>query len=78
MATENLVLIFMHDEENKESKKSWFDILKSFQIPDIQSQNIMALATGVILQGLLDPQAADWQEVGQHGLHVILEGIRKK
>jgi len=39
---------------------------------------IMALVTGVILQGLLDPQAANWDEVGQHGLQVIMEGLRKK
>ena len=39
---------------------------------------IMALVTGVILQGLLDPQAADWEEVGQHGLQAIMEGLRKK
>jgi AcrR family transcriptional regulator len=39
---------------------------------------IMALVTGVILQGLLDPQAANWDEVGQHGIQVIMEGLRKK
>jgi len=39
---------------------------------------IMALVTGVILQGLLDPQAANWDQVGRHGLQAIVEGIRKK
>ena len=39
---------------------------------------IMALVTGVILQGLLDPKAANWDEVGQHGLQVIMEGLRNK
>lgn len=39
---------------------------------------IMALITGVILQGLLDPSAADWDKVGQHGLQVMLDGLRKK
>ena len=39
---------------------------------------IMALVIGVILQGLLDPQAANWDEVGQHGLQVIMEGLRNK
>ena len=38
---------------------------------------IMALITGVILQGLLDPQAANWDEVGRQGLQVIMEGLRK-
>ena len=52
----------------------------SLQTADPQSTAwvIMALVTGVILQGLLDPQAAGWEEVGRHGMQIILEGIRKK
>jgi AcrR family transcriptional regulator len=46
--------------------------------PQSTAWMIMALITGVILQGLLDPQAANWNDVGQHGLKVILDGLRKK
>jgi AcrR family transcriptional regulator len=45
--------------------------------PQATAWVIMALITGVILQGLLDPSAADWDKVGQHGLQVMLEGLKK-
>jgi AcrR family transcriptional regulator len=46
--------------------------------PQATAWVIMALVTGVILQGLLDPKAANWDKVGRHGLQVILEGLKKK
>ncbi len=39
---------------------------------------VMALVCGIILQSQLDPQGADWDKVGQEGLLVILEGLRKR
>jgi AcrR family transcriptional regulator len=45
--------------------------------PQATAWGIMALVTGVILQGLLDPDGADWDKVGQHGLQAMLEGLRK-
>jgi AcrR family transcriptional regulator len=46
--------------------------------PQATAWVVMALITGVILQGLLNPDKADWDKVGQHGLQVMLEGLRKK
>jgi AcrR family transcriptional regulator len=46
--------------------------------PEAAAWDILALVTGVILQGLLDPDAAEWDKVGQHGLQVMLDGLRKK
>ncbi len=46
--------------------------------PQATAWVIMALVTGVILQGLLDPRAANWDEVGQHGLQIFLEGLKKE
>ncbi len=38
---------------------------------------ILALATGILMQGLLDPQAAAWDEVGRHGMQVLMAGLQK-
>ena len=38
---------------------------------------ILALATGILMQGLLDPQAAAWDEVGRHGMQVLMDGLQK-
>lgn len=37
---------------------------------------IVALAVGVLLQGLLDPQGADWGQVMGGGLQLLLDGLR--
>lgn len=39
---------------------------------------IMALVSGIILQSQLDAQAANWEKVGQMGLQVMLEGLKKR
>lgn len=39
---------------------------------------ILALATGILLQGLLDPQAAAWDQVGKHGLKMLIQGLERK
>jgi len=42
--------------------------------PDIASRVIVALALGMLLQGLLDPQGADWGQVARHGLEMFMLG----
>jgi len=43
--------------------------------PDATGRLILSFAIGVLLQGLLDPQGADWQKVTQQGIRLILKGI---
>ena len=38
---------------------------------------ILALATGILMQGLLDPDATAWDEVGRHGMQVLMDGLQK-
>lgn len=48
--------------------------------PTIQAaaaaQAIVSLGAGLILQGLLDPQGADWAHVVGDSIHIVLEGLR--
>jgi len=43
--------------------------------PEATGRLILSFAIGVLLQGLLDPQGADWQNVTQQGIRLILKGI---
>jgi AcrR family transcriptional regulator len=43
--------------------------------PEATGRLILSFAIGVLLQGLLDPQGADWQKVTQQGIRLILKGI---
>jgi AcrR family transcriptional regulator len=44
--------------------------------PDLASHVLLAFAVGMLALGLLDPQGADWGEVAQGGMHMLLEGIQ--
>jgi AcrR family transcriptional regulator len=46
--------------------------------PQITAWVILALATGVLMQGLLDPEAARWDEVGKYGLRTLMNGLKKE
>ena len=46
--------------------------------PATAARSIVALAVGTILQGLLDPQGADWGRVMEDGMQLILDGLRTK
>lgn len=46
--------------------------------PDTTARVIVSLAVGLILQGLLDTEGADWGRVGEQGMQMLLEGIEKK
>jgi AcrR family transcriptional regulator len=43
--------------------------------PQLTAWVILALATGVLLQGLLDPQGAAWEDVAEHGMQVLMKGL---
>lgn len=49
----------------------------SFDSVDPQSaaQMIVSLAVGLLLQGLLDPQGADWEKVARESIQVVLKGL---
>lgn len=44
--------------------------------PDVAARTIVALAMGMLLQGLLDPQGARWNEVMVEGVNLLLEGLK--
>lgn len=46
--------------------------------PDTAARVIVSLAVGLVLQGLLDAEGADWGRVAREGMQMLLEGIEKK
>ena len=42
---------------------------------DTAAHVIVALATGLLLKALLDPDGADWRQVAVDGLQMLLSGI---
>ncbi len=44
--------------------------------PAVASWTLMALATGILLQGLLDPHGADWGHVMEEGVRLLVEGLQ--
>ncbi len=45
--------------------------------PDCASRVIVALALGLILQGVIDPGGAAWNEVTRQGMQYLMEGLSK-
>ena len=43
--------------------------------PQSAAQMVVSMAVGLLLQGLLDPQGADWEKVGRDSMQVILKGL---
>jgi AcrR family transcriptional regulator len=43
--------------------------------PQMTAQVMVAMAVGLLLQGLLDPQGTDWQQVTKHGFQMILNDL---
>lgn len=46
--------------------------------PERAAQVLVSLAVGLVLQGVLDPQGADWGQVAEAGIRMLLEGIAKE
>jgi AcrR family transcriptional regulator len=46
--------------------------------PDTAARVIVSLAVGIVLQGLLDTEGADWGRVAEDGMHMLLKGIESE
>lgn len=46
--------------------------------PDTAARVIVSLAVGLVVQGLLDTEGADWGQVAEEGMQMLLQGIEKK
>ena len=46
--------------------------------PERAAEVLVALAVGLLLQGMLDPEGADWGEVMQEGVQILLSGLEKE
>lgn len=45
---------------------------------DVAARTLLSIAVGCLLQGLLDPQGADWNRVMRESVAVFLEGLRER
>ncbi len=46
--------------------------------PQAAARSVMALAIGMLLQSLMDPKAAQWSEMMQQGMQLLLQCISKE
>jgi AcrR family transcriptional regulator len=46
--------------------------------PGTVARVIVSLAVGLVLQGLLDTEGADWGHVAEAGMQMLLQGMQKK
>ncbi len=46
--------------------------------PETAAQVIVSLAVGLVLQGMLDPQGADWGQVAQEGVQMLLGSLERR
>ncbi|MFL7790640.1 MAG: TetR/AcrR family transcriptional regulator [Anaerolineae bacterium] len=46
--------------------------------PETAAQTLVSLAVGLLLQGTLDPDGADWAQVTKESIDIYLEGIAKR
>jgi len=46
--------------------------------PDTTARVIVSLAVGLVLQGLLDAEGADWGHVAREGMQMLLQGLEKE
>lgn len=44
-------------------------------VPDVASNLLLAFAVGLLALGLLDPHGADWGQVAQEGMRIVLQGM---
>lgn len=44
--------------------------------PGVGARVIVAFAVGLLLQGLLDPQGADWVQVARQGMAYLVQGLQ--
>jgi len=46
--------------------------------PETAAQVIVSLAVGLVLQGVLDPDGADWGQVAQEGVQMLLDSLERR
>lgn len=46
--------------------------------PGLGAQAIISLASGLLLQGLLSPDGADWERVAHDTIQVLLQGLKQR
>jgi AcrR family transcriptional regulator len=46
--------------------------------PKLATHVLISFALGLLAQGLLDPHGADWGQVAQEGMQMLMEGLGKK
>lgn len=46
--------------------------------PNLATHVLLSFAAGLLVWGLLDPQAADWGQVGYDGIQLLLDGLGRK
>jgi AcrR family transcriptional regulator len=46
--------------------------------PELAAHMIVSVAVGLVLQGLLDPQGADWGQVARDSIRVLLEDMERR
>ena len=51
--------------------------IKSEINPELASRVLISLAVGILLQGVVDPEAANWDEVTREGVQMILNSIQR-
>ncbi len=45
--------------------------------PDLAARALLSMAMGIILQGLMDPQATDWNQTARESIRLLLEGLKR-
>lgn len=45
--------------------------------PEAAANALLSLAVGLVLQGVVDPDGADWGEIAQESVRLLLEGISR-
>ncbi|UCF62211.1 MAG: TetR/AcrR family transcriptional regulator [Anaerolineaceae bacterium] len=46
--------------------------------PETTARLILAVALGLLIQGLLEPQEAEWDQVTQESMQILLDGLMKR
>lgn len=46
--------------------------------PQTGARMILSLAVGIFLQGILDPQAADWEQVARQAMQTLMRGFARR
>ena len=45
--------------------------------PQIAGQVVLSMAVGILLQGLVEPQGADWEQTARQGMRILMKGLSR-